>query len=610
MRASVDVEGLHDLATALGLLGARLAAATAPVAAAVRSAAGSSAAAPALAHALRGRERVLEDLRALRAVVVLAAARYAQTEARVVALVDGARIRALLGRTRPVVLEQLLTAPLLSAVVLARPAGDDGTGDHQLVDELTRTLLLGPGAAARRQHQLLAAIDPARRRVLALLHPRLLTAMAGAPPTDRFAASRVLVAADLARLLGEWSRAWRPGVTHSERQQLFDQMTLRRRLLHGEVVLRHPGGAITRHPRQLLSFDPAGDGRVVEVVGDLARARHLAVFVPGTGSDLRRQAGSLARMTPFAAADPELAVVLWQGADHPDQPFDEPFAVPRDPADLPAALRRHVRHHVAAAAYRDAADVAGPLLAAEVAGLRAAVPAARADLTVLGHSYGGSVVGSAEVTGMVAARVLHVAGAGAYADGVHGYALPQGPQRFSMTAPDDPVQLAQGVDAGSAGSRAPRLLPPGLGGLAPVAVPLVAELLGDPDQIGHGADPDELRDVVRLDTGVHDDGSLVSGHSAMFEPGSTAWRNLLAVMTRGQVSVLEPHLWSTHLEPARLVVEPGGGGGPDGTPDGGADGGPVAGGSTVRVVPPRYVVDRSPYEQPTYRPPVLDLGAG
>ena len=52
------------------------------------------------------------------------------------------------------------------------------------------------------------------------------------------------------------------------------------------------------------------------------RARHLAVYVPGTGTSLDRYAGNAERASAFAAAEPDLAVVLWQDADFPDQPLD------------------------------------------------------------------------------------------------------------------------------------------------------------------------------------------------------------------------------------------------------------------------------------------------
>jgi hypothetical protein len=90
---------------------------------------------------------------------------------------------------------------------------------------------------------------------------------------------------------------------------------------------------------------------------------------------------------------------------------------------------------------------------------------------------------------------------------------------------------------------------------------------------------------------VHDDGTLVRGHSGMFAQHSTAWRNLLGVMTGGQVEVLEPQRWASHLEPLQLPTvsqQPGH---------------PVVPGHA-----PRYDIDASPYGDPHSSPPVLALG--
>lgn len=583
MRIRVDVGGLADLAGAVGVVERRLDTATADLLRALHAA---PVAASSLALAAAARAEALAQLAALRSVVALVAESYAATEARVAQLVgSGPALQRLLGAGDGDQLEALLvSAPALAAAVTRQP-GDD----HRLADTLTRTLLLAPTAAARAQAQTLGLLDARQRRLFALLHPRLMTSPAGAPASDRFAASRVLVAADLSALLQRRAVS-APGAA---RDRLDRRISLRQRLLDEKVVLRHPDGSTTTRPHQLLSFDPTGDGRIVEVLGDVSRAEHLAVFVPGTGSSLDRYANGFGRIVPFAAADPSLAVVLWQNADHPDQPFDDPLPAPSELADVPATLQRYIREQVLAAAYRDAAAVAGPALAADVAGLRVALAGAASDLTVLGHSYGGSIVGAAEASGMVADRVVHVGSAGAFVADVADYAAP-GAQRFSMTAYDDPIRLVQGHDAADASARLSAMLPAPMDPLAPIAAGVARRVVPASGAVGHGLDPDLLPGVVRLDTGVHDDGRLVRGHSSMFEPDSTAWRNLLGVMTKGEVSVLQPQLWSSHLETLGAAVT--------------LPGGAVVGGTTMRPLPPRYVVDRSPYADPDYRAPVLDLG--
>jgi hypothetical protein len=584
----VSTSDLHRLALVVTSLAARLSGPLAEADAAARLAGAG------LGPALRAGTQCQDALCALAAVVGLVARGYEATETGVAATFEGwtswppggaasgplgrvalaldphppappADLLALLARLDPDRLEVLLTtSPALARVVVDAPAplvpgGTAALLAHDLaaVPAITRRGRAPALAALAAVRDRLARLDPRARRLLALLHPALLASAASAPPADRCAASRVLVAADLHRLLERAAAA-----PTAERDRWAAQVALRREWLGGTLEVRGADGRRRRRPHQLLAFDPRGDGTVVEVVGDLAAARHLAVLVPGTGSDLRRQPDSVARAVPFVDADPSVAVVVWQGADHPDQPFDDGV--------LP------LREHVLAAGYRDSADVAGPVLAQDVEGLRLAV--GPHDVTVLGHSYGGSIVGSAEAHGMVADRVVHVASAGAYVHDVRDYtAGPGATTRFSMTAYDDPIRLAQGHGAADAGGVLREVLPTPLDPLSLPGGPLLRLASGDPGQLGHGLDPDLLPGVVRLDTGRFDDGALVRGHSQMFTPGSTAWRNLLATMDDGPVQVLDPARWASHLEPL------------------GAD--------AHGVRWPRYVVDQSPWTDPGYDPP-------
>ena len=85
--------------------------------------------------------------------------------------------------------------------------------------------------------------------------------------------------------------------------------------------------------RQVLAFDPRGDGRVVQVLGDLARARNVAVYVPGNAKRLGNfDAGSTAepRTAPGPVAhalaarahavrpSERTAVIAWLGYDPPE----------------------------------------------------------------------------------------------------------------------------------------------------------------------------------------------------------------------------------------------------------------------------------------------------
>jgi hypothetical protein len=492
-------------------------------------------------------EDVLGRVDTLARVVAVVADGFARTEAGVAASFafgpPWPRLDQLFTGVPPAALEALLVgSPELARIVVDRMHRLDVLRPGSVAAQLYAVQRSGePTTVVLRQSRaiLLALSDDDRRR-LALLHPALVSGVASAPVEDRFAACRVLVSAEIARL--RTSFAGQMPALVERRLRRYDE------LLHGRVVLLRPDGTRLIRPHQLLAFDSGSDGRIAEVFGDLSSASHLAVYVPGTGTSLDRYDGNARRVTDFAAADPSLAVVLWQNGDFPDQPQDElipPIGLGENPVQ---AIQHQLRGHVLAAGYRDAADVAGVALTRDVEGLRMAAPRPGADLTVLGHSYGGSIVGSGEAHGLRVERVVQIASAGAYVDDVRAYTAGEcGTRRFSMTAPDDPIQLVQGAGFRSRDEIEHSLrtvvdvLPLPLKPLAPAVTLGVAVASADPLQIGHGLDPDLVPRVTRLDTGVRPDGhTLVSGHGGMFEPGSTAWRNLVAVMRGDPVQVLEP----------------------------------------------------------------------
>jgi hypothetical protein len=117
--------------------------------------------------------------------------------------------------------------------------------------------------------------------------------------------------------------------------------------------------AMSRPGRQLLAFDPRGRGQAVEIIGDLATARRIAIVVPGADNDLetfdaraddpysapRGGAKALADAAKKVDADGDLAVIAWLGYDTPSTPSlavaTEGRAVDggRELADLIATLR-------------------------------------------------------------------------------------------------------------------------------------------------------------------------------------------------------------------------------------------------------------------------------
>jgi len=139
----------------------------------------------------------------------------------------------------------------------------------------------------------------------------------------------------------------------------------------------------TGQGRQFLAFDPRGNGRVVEVFGDLATADRIAVLVPGvsttadnfnTGLDGVRdrapavQARGLYDATRAAAPAQHVAVIAWLG-------YDAPQGLGR------TAAREELAR---------AGAISLDSFTQDLATMR---PNAR--VTVIGHSYGSVVAGLA-----------------------------------------------------------------------------------------------------------------------------------------------------------------------------------------------------------------------
>ncbi|WP_029117509.1 alpha/beta hydrolase [Mycobacterium sp. URHB0044] len=237
--------------------------------------------------------------------------------------------------------------------------------------------------------------------------------------------------------------------------------------------------------RQILGFDPARS-TLIELNGDLDTAKSVAVLVPGMNTTLEGSAADTTDARRFVTATHgEVAAITYLGGPFP--------AGGNVLASLLEATDTHFALEMA------------PRLAAFSADVDRTVDAMdrQVAVTYVGHSYGGSILGTAEALGLTADRTLYLAAAGAGV-GVDdpGDWHNRNPDvlRFSMTAPGDVIQLVQG-------------LPGGL----------------------YGADPDEMPGVIRLATGYYDDGRLMAGpraHTDVIDcPASDSWRTILGVIT-------------------------------------------------------------------------------
>jgi hypothetical protein len=314
----------------------------------------------------------------------------------------------------------------------------------------------------------IVAMTVAQRERLVTEFPRQVGNTDGVPWDMRIAANRLNIAQAIVHEPGDSPESLR-------RKQFY-------RNLLGEVD--DPAGASRRIDRQILAFDPAR-GSLVEFNGSLARAKSVAVLVPGLNTTIEGSAANTQTARRFVSATRgDVAVITYLGG---------PF--PRG-SNVATAL-------VDAADPRYALDMAPRLVAFSEDVDRTVDATGRpVPVTYIGHSYGGSIVGTAEALGLTSDRTLYVAAAGA---GVSvddpGDWHNRNPDvlRFSMTAPGDFIEAVQGIPGGP-----------------------------------HGADPDHMPGVIRLATGYYDDGRLMAGphaHTDVLNRPSDAWRNILAVIT-------------------------------------------------------------------------------
>ncbi len=245
-----------------------------------------------------------------------------------------------------------------------------------------------------------------------------------------------------------------------------------------------PAGRHGRLDRQILGFDP-GRGSLIELHGDVASASSVAVLVPGLNTSITGSAANARTARRFVSATRgDVAAITYLGGPFPRG--DNVVSGLASAADPRYALNMAPRLVAFSEDVDRTVDSTGR----------------RVPVTVIGHSYGGSIVGTAEALGMTSDRTLYVAAAGAGV-GVHdpGDWHNRNPHvlRFSMTPPGDFITAVQGIPGGP-----------------------------------HGADPDEMPGVIRLPAGRYDDGKPMAGpraHSDVLNAPSDAWRAILGVVT-------------------------------------------------------------------------------
>jgi hypothetical protein len=327
------------------------------------------------------------------------------------------------------------------------------------------------------------ALPPHLRRELMERQSAGLGRLAGLPAEVRDEANRRQLATLLRRLRAERDRlaAMLPTIP----LQLAREAVVRSMLaVAGSVERTLAGLAGHRPPARLLILDLAGAGRVAIGLGDVDRAQHLALVVPGMGEDAHHGLPGTVRRARDLLAEARRqsvqssAVIAWVGYAAPDW------------QQAPFATR---------------ARAGGRLLTDDLAALAAARTGEPAHVTLVGHSYGSTVVGAA---------------------------MQAGPRRA-----DDLVLL------GSPGVLADHVGRLGLSGHRVY----VGEATLDPiaDLGVFGADPGDRRfgaTRIRADAapGLPWPDELVAAHSHYFDPGSESLRNVARVVVGRGSDVTRP----------------------------------------------------------------------
>jgi len=313
------------------------------------------------------------------------------------------------------------------------------------------------------------AMTPAQRARLIEEAPSIVGNTNGVPWGMRFAANRMNIAQAVRDETGTGPDALRRIAFYLDLLREVDD----------------PAGSGQRVDRHILAFDPARS-TLVELNGDLETARSVAVLVPGMNTTVEGSASNTDTARRFVAATHgEVAAITYLGGQFPHG--GNVVAALAEAADPHFALEMAPRLAEFSADVDRTVDGTGRQVA----------------VTYVGHSYGGSILGTAEALGMTADRTLYVAAAGAGVgvdDPGDWHNRNPNVLRFSMTAPGDVIELVQGLPGGP-----------------------------------HGADPDEMPGVIRLATGHYDDGRPMAGPRAHTDvinrQDSDSWRTILAVIT-------------------------------------------------------------------------------
>lgn len=289
--------------------------------------------------------------------------------------------------------------------------------DAQRLDALLAridALQLAPEQAVPQVQAFFRGLSPKAATRLAELRPDQIGELRGAPVELRYGANihRITRARDGLQTVVDAAGKKAKG------KDLRRLATLKEMLTPVHELTTGPDGQrveLFRH-RQFLSVETEGQGRAVEVHGDLRQARQLALMVPGMGNNLETLRALAARSEAVRAeAGPGTVAITWLGYDSPS--------------------------NIVKAAGKERAYEAAPALRADAVALRLELPPGT-PLTAVGHSYGTVVIGQASLYGARFDRIIFTGSPGVDPD-VHS-AADLGPALLCVErAPGDYVVYTQ-----------------------------------------------------------------------------------------------------------------------------------------------------------------------
>ncbi|KAA6214599.1 hypothetical protein CP973_36640 [Streptomyces albofaciens JCM 4342] len=266
-------------------------------------------------------------------------------------------------------------------------------------------------------------LDETSRQEYVDLYPKQIGKANGLPSGVRDDANRIALEQDLSMATASDQAV--PGIPEYK----HNLQTLKEELDRND-------GAKGNKQLYLLDFEGSDDGKAVIAMGNPDTADNVGVQVPGTATTMDSTRGQLARIGKLqdsaqsADHSAETSMIYWLGYDAPEVPL----------AEAPNL----------GIAGTGRADEAAPHLRDFTHGLRASHEGPeRANLTVLGHSYGSSVVGDADSggDGLDADRISVVGSPGVTVGKASD--LHVGADNFyTGLADDDRISLAQNLTLG------------------------------------------------------------------------------------------------------------------------------------------------------------------